>query len=161
MGRDQGCIQVTTPSDHPTALRLSFPTVGCSACRLRLGRCSKNQIHSVPLQQLWFEEGGITKELRHSVPPGDPQHQDPGPCQLVSYQGCEHRAGTGEKRVPGWGTSALLAGGQRAGEGCRHAVLKDAGTAEVPLPPQQTGPGMSLARALAPAASSRLLLQHC
>lgn len=127
MGRDQGCIQVTTPSDHLTALRLSFPTVGCSACRLGLGRCSKNQICSVPLQQLWFEEGGITEELRHSVPPGDPQHQDPVPCQLVSFQGCELRAGTGEKRVPGWGTSVLLAGGQSWGglqtccvEGCWH-----------------------------------------
>lgn len=42
-----------------------------------------------------------------------------------------------------------------------HAMPKDAGTAKVSLPPQQTGPGVSLTRAPAVAASSWMLLRHC
>lgn len=40
-------------------------------------------------------------------------------------------------------------------------MRKDAGTAKVPLPSWQTGPGMSLTHTPALAASSRLLLRCC
>lgn len=63
--------------------------------------------------------------------------------------------------MPGLGHLATAGQwGQRAREGWRCAVLEDAGTAKVPLPPRQMGPSTSLARAPALAASSWLLLQR-
>lgn len=125
MGKDQGCIQVTTPSNQLTTLCLIFPTASCCTCRLRLGHCSKNQICSVPPQQLWFEEG-ITEELHRNIPPGDPQHQDPSPCQpaskAVSTEQALGRGGclAGGPGAAGWGAESRAGLQTRCAEGCWH-----------------------------------------
>lgn len=88
-----------------------------------------------------------------------PDPASPSPFKTVSTDGVGHR---GEEGAWAGGTSPPLSeGGQRAGEGWRHAMRKDAGTAKVPLPSWQTGPGMSLTHTPALAASSRLLLRCC
>lgn len=84
----------------------------------------------------------------------------PSPSKTVSTDGAGHR---GEEGAWAGGPRHCWPGGaenQGGLETC-HAVPKDTGTAKVPLLPWQTGPGMSLTRAPALAASCRLLLRLC
>lgn len=116
MGRSQGYLWGSTLSNHLTALCLSFPTASCCACRLRVRALQKESDLLCPVPHPSSPDlGAITQDLHGKVPHGVPRHQDPKPCQPVSFQDCWHRRSwaPGQGGCLGWGTSPLQARGDR------------------------------------------------